>query len=314
MPITELGKLEIVDLREVWANEPQDFTPWLAENIELLGESLNLELRMVQQEARVGSFSLDILATDETGAMVAIENQLETTDHSHLGQLLTYSAGYNVRTLIWVTPHFKDEHRATLEWLNRWAPEEIRIYGVEVRAVRIGTSLTAPEFIPVVVPNEWPKGNGGRLNPDGVKRREFYQPLVDRLREAGFTDIHRATSGWIQSFPSKVSGLTYNADIGNNPRVFLSMSDRELKNRVFDAMRSDRAQMEQTEKALGLECDSKTEINWKTAPGNISVSRKGAADNLTDEVRDWMYDYLIKFSEVLASQVDTILSANSDQA
>ena len=221
MPITELGKLEVVDVREVWANEPQDFTPWLAENIELLGEVLNLDLRMVQQEARVGIFSLDILATDETGAMVASENQLGTTDHSHLGQLLTYSAGYDVRTLIWINPHFKDAHRATIEWLNRWAPERIGIYGVEVRAVRIGNSLPAPEFIPVVVPNEWSKEKKGTLNPDGVKRREFYQPLVDRLREAGFTDIHMATSGWIQSFPSRVSELTYNADIGNNPQNLL---------------------------------------------------------------------------------------------
>ena len=131
MGVPELGKLEIVDLREIWENEAQDFTPWLAENLALLGQTLELELILRQVEARVGAFSPDILATDETGAFVAIENQLDRTDHAHLGQLLTYAAGYDVRTLIWVTPEFREEHRATLDWLNRWAPEDIKGFRCE---------------------------------------------------------------------------------------------------------------------------------------------------------------------------------------
>ena len=137
MGASELGKLEIVVVREIWETEAQDFTPWLADNLALLGEALKLELTLAQVEAPVGAFSLDILATDESGAYVAVENQLGKTDHAHLGQLLTYATGYDVRHLIWVAPKFRDEHRATLDWLNRWTSEDIKLFGVEVRTVRI---------------------------------------------------------------------------------------------------------------------------------------------------------------------------------
>ena len=307
MAYQALGQLEEVDVREVWPSESQDFTPWLAANLPLLESALGLDLIEVQQEAQIGAFFLDILATDGGGAMVAIENQLESTNHSHLGQLLTYAAGCDAHTLIWITPSFRDEHRAALDWLNRWTSEEINVYGVEVRAVRIGDSLPAPEFVPVVFPNEWSTRERIKLNPNGPKRRGFYQELVDRLREAGFTDKQRATSAWIQKFPAGVPDVTYNADIGNNPRVFVSMSDREMKQQVFDTLRSDHERVREIEEALGLEADPLTEIVWRTAPGNISVSRRGSGDNLTDEVRDWMFDYLIKFRRVFDQPVANII-------
>ena len=100
MAVSETGKLEVVDVRKVWETEAQDFTPWLASNLTLLGDALELELELVQVEAQVGPFSLDILARDDSGTMVAIENQLGNTDHTHLGQLLTYAAGFDVRSLI----------------------------------------------------------------------------------------------------------------------------------------------------------------------------------------------------------------------
>ena len=310
-----LGQLKEVDVKEVWPSEPQNFTPWLAKNLPLLEAALKLDLRVLQQEAQVGPFFLDILATDEGGVMVVIENQLESTDHRHLGQLLTYAAGYDARTLIWITPNFRDEHRAALDWLNRWTSNEIKVYGVEVRVVRIGDSLRAPEFIPVVFPNEWFKSERTKVNPDGARRREFYQPLVDRLREAGFTDRQRATSSWIQKFPSEVPDVTYNVDIGINPRVFVSMSDSYMKQQVFDTLRNDSKRIQQIEEALGLESDPVTEMVWKTAPGNISVSRRGSGDNLTDAVRDWMFNYLMRFSKAFDQPIMNIideLDVNSD--
>ena len=165
MAIRELGKLEVVDVRDVWTDEAQDFTPWLADNLGLLGEALGLELIGVQREAQVDGFSLDILAADENGALVAIENQLEETDHKHLGQLLTYAAGYGARTLIWITPCFKDAHRVALDWLNCWTPKEIAVYGVEVSVVCTGNSRET-KFVPVVTPNS--------VN---VERRKAYQPV-----------------------------------------------------------------------------------------------------------------------------------------
>lgn len=158
MGVPELGTIQPVAIRDIWTNEASEFTPWLAENLELLGEALGMSLELIQREAPVGGFSLDILAQDRnTDKVVAIENQLEPTDHTHLGQIMTYAAGHDARTVIWITPHFRDEHRAAIDWLNHWTPEEIAFYGVEVGAIKIGNSLPAPEFRPVAFPNDWSK-------------------------------------------------------------------------------------------------------------------------------------------------------------
>lgn len=148
-----LGNIESVPLRNVWADEAADFTPWLAQNLHLLGEPLRMELRLVGTELFTGRYYLDILARDrKTGEQVAIENQLESTDNSHLGQLLTYAAHFDARTLVWVTRRFNDVHRVALEWINSHTCDNIKIYGVEVSLLRIGNSLPAPEFILSVVP------------------------------------------------------------------------------------------------------------------------------------------------------------------
>ena len=132
-PVPELGKVDSVDVRTIWRHEAHDFTPWLSGHLDLLGDALGMALELVQREAAVGKFSLDILAQNRiTGDKVVIENQLAWTDHSHLGQILTYAAGHDARTVIWVTPGFQEEHRAAVDWLNRWTPEEIAFYGVEV--------------------------------------------------------------------------------------------------------------------------------------------------------------------------------------
>lgn len=152
-----LGQLEQVPLRIAWANEAGDFTPWLAggENLGLLGNAIGVDLQAEGTEQSVGPFSADILAQDGTGKRVVIENQLEKTDHSHLGQLITYAAGLDAATIIWVAERFTDEHRAALDWLNRMTSDEVNAFGVEVELWRIGDSLPAPRFNVVSKPNNW---------------------------------------------------------------------------------------------------------------------------------------------------------------
>ncbi len=154
-----LGRLErVTNVRDYWAGEAQDFTPWLAmpENITLLGEAIGLELEVEAQEKNVGPFRADILCKDTlTGHYVLIENQLERTDHVHLGQLLTYAAGLDAVSIVWVSTAFTDEHRAALDWLNRLTIESANFFGLEIELWRIGDSPVAPKFNVVSQPNDW---------------------------------------------------------------------------------------------------------------------------------------------------------------
>ena len=140
------------------ANEAGDFTPWLAQpgNIALLGDTIGLELEVEEQEKSVGPFRADILCRDLTdGSWVLIENQLDRTDHTHLGQLLTYAAGLEAVTIVWVAQRVTEEHRAALDWLNVKTPEDISFFGLEVELWRIADSPVAPKFNVVCKPNEW---------------------------------------------------------------------------------------------------------------------------------------------------------------
>jgi Domain of unknown function (DUF4268) len=158
----KLGRIQSVDIRAIWKNEAGDFTPWLAEanNLTLLGEALHLgDLTLQSTEHGVGDFSADIVAIDEGGVEVLIENQLEPTDHRHLGQVLTYLAGLNREeaSIVWVATRFREEHRAAIDWLNRQTAEGYDFFGVEIEVIRIGDSPPAPRFSVVAMPNDWAK-------------------------------------------------------------------------------------------------------------------------------------------------------------
>jgi hypothetical protein len=154
-----LSKLERVPLREAWKHEANDFTPWLAEedNLNTLADALGLaDLELVATEHWVGEFKLDILCTSGDDQVI-IENQLDKTNHAHLGQLLTYAAGTGAKKVIWVAESFRPEHVAALEFLNQNTTEELSFFAVEVELWRIGDSPLAPQFEVVAKPNDWAK-------------------------------------------------------------------------------------------------------------------------------------------------------------
>ncbi len=184
-----LGRLAGVSLREVWLSEAADFTPWLAlpENLKFLAETIGIELECEAQEKEVGPFRADILCKDTaTGNWVLIENQLERTDHTHLGQLLTYAAGLDAVTIVWITQRFTEEHRAALDWLNEKTEEGINFFGLEVELWRIGDSPIAPKFNIVSKPNEWSRTvretAKGELKGDRAIQFNFWAAYKDFVK------------------------------------------------------------------------------------------------------------------------------------
>ena len=185
----KLGKIRKIDLRDVWASESSDFTPWLAkeENIALLGDAIEMDLEVESQEKTVGPFRADILAKDlATNHYVLIENQLELTNHNHLGQIMTYAAGLDAFSIVWIAKSFTEEHRAALDWLNRITVENINFFGIEIEVIQIGDSLPAPQFNVVAKPNDWSKSvkssaSSGELTETKVKQQEYWTEFKDYL-------------------------------------------------------------------------------------------------------------------------------------
>lgn len=177
---TNLGRLQPVELRDVWEDEARDFTPWLAQsdNLALLGEAVGLELEFEEKEVQVGPFAADVLCkniADDT--WVLIENQVEKTDHRHLGQILTYAAGLSAKTIIWVAKKFTDEHRAALDWLNENTVDDLSFFGLEIELWRIGSSDPAPKFNIISKPNDWTREvktqSTGVGQPSEIKKLQY---------------------------------------------------------------------------------------------------------------------------------------------
>ena len=182
-----------MDLRDVWSSEASDFTPWLAkeDNISLLGDAIGLELEVESQEKNVGPFRADILARDLTSNhYVLIENQLEQTNHNHLGQIMTYAAGLDAFSIIWIAKSFTEEHRAALDWLNRITEENINFFGIEIEVIQIGDSLPAPQFKVVAKPNDWSKSvrssaNTGEVTDTKLKQQQYWTQFKEYVENNG---------------------------------------------------------------------------------------------------------------------------------
>ena len=239
----QLATIEKVDLRDIWTNEATDFTPWLADNLSELGKALGLDLELESREAPVGGYSLDVLARDGSGRPVIIENQLSSTDHTHLGQLLTYAAGFDANVIVWIAQEFRDEHREALDLLNHRTDEGTEFFGVEVELWKIGDSLPAVNFNLVATPNEWRNQAitnaraAGNVSEKNRRYREFFQKLVDILRvDHQFTNAKKGNANSWHSFAAGITGLSYQANFVTGPKARVELyinSDRELNKEIF---------------------------------------------------------------------------------
>lgn len=202
----KLGKLQEIDIRDVWKHEQYDFSKWLAgeENIQELGDTLNLSLTDVETEKFVGNYRCDILCKDElTGKVVLIENQLESTNHDHLGKIITYASGLDASVVVWIVASARQEHASAIEWLNKHTDDDLSFFLVEVHAYKIGDSDPAPQFKIIEQPNDFAKSvkaisKNSDLNDSERNRLEFWTQLNEILEERGkpFNKRKPTTDHW----------------------------------------------------------------------------------------------------------------------
>lgn len=198
------GTLDDVPLRSAWAHEAHRFTPWLAENIDRIASAIGVPLELTGTEMRVGTFSADILARNTADdSVVLIENQLEGSDHTHLGQIMTYLAGLETHTMVWIAPSFREEHLSAIRWLNEHTVDPFAFFAVRLRVVRIGDSPFAPLFEVVERPNNWDRQVAeqkraveGSRTELGQHRFEFWSHFCERHPEFGAPDA--ASSHWAE--------------------------------------------------------------------------------------------------------------------
>ena len=184
-----LAKLKKIDLRDVWSIEP-DFTNWLAqkENLDQLSEEIGVEIKLIKTEASVGKFKLDILAEEESSdRKIIIENQLEDTNHDHLGKIITYASGYNAEVIIWVVRDVREEYQRAIEWLNEHTDEKIGYFLVKIELWQIEGSTPAPKFNVLVSPNEWAKAikaspASGELSDTRLRQLDFWTKFKEAVR------------------------------------------------------------------------------------------------------------------------------------
>jgi hypothetical protein len=189
-----LSKLKKIGLREVWGHEALDFTSWLAkqENLDLLGQEIGIDISLIKTEANVGKFSVDILAEEEgTNRKIIIENQLENTDHNHLGKIITYASGYDAEIIIWIVRDVSEEHQKAVEWLNERTDTNTSFFLIRIELWQIEESNPAPKFEIIVSPNEWAKtikssATNNELTETGLQQLEFWKKLIGYARENDF--------------------------------------------------------------------------------------------------------------------------------
>lgn len=198
-----IGKLKEVDIRELWKHEQYDFSEWLSkkENIENLNEILGLTLIDISKETYVGAYRCDLFAKDETtGIKVIIENQLEVSNHDHLGKIITYASGLDAKVVVWIVKEAREEHRSAIEWLNNNTNSSVNFFLIEIHAYKIGESDPAPMFQVVEQPNDFIKNNKSTnrdesMNKSQSQRIEFWNQFNNVVIERGKPfNIRKATT------------------------------------------------------------------------------------------------------------------------
>lgn len=306
-----IGKIERVDLREIWKHEAQGFTRWLQENIDILNGVMGLSLSSAEREKPVGSFNVDLVAEDDKGNPVIIENQLEKSDHGHLGKLITYLTAIDAKTAVWIVKDPRPEHIKAISWLNESL--SARFYLIKIEGIKIGNSEPAPLLTLIVGPSEISREAGVAKEKIAERlpiRYEFWKNLLIKAKEE--TKLHAQISpseyGWIGTGSGK-SGLGYNYSISQHEaRVELYIdrgkeSEEENKT-IFDQLYRNK---EEIEKSFG------ERLIWEKLEGRRAcrirkdIKLGGYRDkDKWPEIQSAMIDAMIRLEKSLKSFIDKL--------
>lgn len=310
MATMKLGRLQEVDIRKLWNHEQYDFSEWLskAENLELLNETIGLTLSEVEKEVYVGSYRCDLVGTDETtGDKVIIENQLEMSNHDHLGKIITYASGLDAKVVVWIVKEAREEHRSAIEWLNNNTPEKLSFFLIEIHAYQIGDSLCAPKFEVVEKPNGFIKNaksqsGSGDYNKSQGERIEFWTRFNEVLVERGkpFNVRKPTTDHWydiaIGTSEAHVSLTLVNKDGCVGVELYIN-DNKDLFDKLY-------AQKDEIDQKLGLNPEWQRLDGKKAArilyrmPG-LNFDDHSNYDSLMNE----MIDKAVLFSNVFRKYV-----------
>lgn len=296
MTKVELGKLVQVSLREVWKHEALDFTQWLAlpENLVYLGETIGVDLVDAETEKDVGKFRVDILAKDEVGRRIVVENQLEPTNHDHLGKIITYAAGLEAEVIVWIVEQAREEHEQAITWLNEHTTGDANFFLLQIEAWKIGDSKPAPRFNIIAKPNDWAKtvkqtATGGAASELQAQQQLFYE----RVRDHGL-----AHAKYIKSWPKPAPQHWYDISVGSSQAHIGLTVNSKLKQVAAELYINDNKDL--FAKLYGQKDDVEAELDfaldWRELPGRkasrIIVRHEGdfLADGESERLVEWLVD------------------------
>ncbi len=307
-----LGTIVSGSLKDVWPSEASHFTPWLADNLRYLGEKIGTELAFESRETSVGDFSADIVAIDiSTNRKVIIENQYGTSDHKHLGQIITYASGLNAGSVIWISESIRQEHRIAIDFLNQnlAASDTLRLYAFEASVIRIDDSK--PAFVLNLVAS--PPINGPTPTSDGAasetkeKYRNFFQILIDNLREKyHFTNARLGQPQNWYSFSSENSKIfKYSVNFTNDDQfkseVYIDCGDKSKNESILEYLE---------QRKISIETEFGEALSWERLENRRACRVATYFDATIDsdserlaETTDWATSKLLKFKAVFPKYI-----------
>lgn len=306
-----IGKLEKVELRELWKHEEYGFSAWLAANLDALSEVIGISLSEPEREAKIGTFEVDIVAEDGEGNRVIVENQLEQTNHDHLGKLITYLTNLDAKTAVWITKFARPEHRRAVAWLNEITPNDVSFFLVQLEAFRIGNSDPAPLFTVVEGPSEDVKeigGNKKELAERHVRRLRFWEMLLARAKSKGVlwhTSRSPSRDMWL-SVGAGRTGFNFNYLMWMNDdsavELYLDTGEAEPNKAIFDTLFAKRAVID---KAFGgeLQWMRKDEKRACRIQHTIALGGLTSSEDKWPTIQDAMIDAMDRLVKALKPHI-----------